>query len=242
MPNLGLAKYTDHLNESALVLRYEQLLGKSIDKAWKAPRTPEALQEAHQRKILLIEDGVKSIAEVMNELHLLLCRACGHLAISDTPRDLQALYVAWLMATDLKSAISNSSMKIGDLRGAALTKDIFTDVATQVKIEVKQKVEADGNHSTEDADQLMEEWFYFVFGKTIGTAPASTSTSSRGKENCQRVVYDAHEVMIDGKAEKPLYQPKPFVEISAAALAWMESIRKPTFLNNMTGKMKKQSG
>ena len=225
--------------ESALVSRYGQLLGKSIDKAWKSVRTPEAIQEAHARKQQLIKDGVYSIAEAMSTLHGLLCKACVHLAISDTPRDLQSLYMSWLIASDLKSAISTSNLKIGELRGAALTKSIFNDVATQVKIEVKQKVEANGNHSIEDADQLMSEWFYFVFGKTIGEAPASTSTSSRGKENCQRVVYDAHELMIDGKAEKPLYQPKPFVELSANALAWVESLHNPDFLNNMSGKMKK---
>ena len=225
--------------KSDLITRYEQLLGKSIDKAWKSVRTPEAIQEAHARKQLLIAEGVSSIAKAMGAMHTLLCKACSHLAISDTPRDLQSLYMSWLIASDLKSAISTSNLKIGELRGAALTKSIFNDVATQVKIEVKQKVEANGNYSIEDAEQLMGEWFYFVFGKTIGKAPALASTSSKGRENCQRVIYDAHEIMIDGKAKKPLYQPKPFVELSANALAWFESLHNPDFLNNMSGKMKK---
>ena len=217
--------------ESALVTRYGQLLGKSIDKAWKSLRTPEALREASARKTLLIQGGVSGVAEVMGAMHELLCKACAHLAISDTPRDLHSLYVSWLIASDLKSAISTSNLKIGDLRGAALTKSIFNDVATQIKIEIKQKVEPNGNYSVEDADQLMDEWFYFVFSKSIGLAPADKSTSSFGKENCLRIVYDARELMIDGKVQKPLYQPKPFVELSENAQAWL-AVLSPEFLVN----------
>ena len=201
-------------------------------------RTPEALREAHERKTLLLQDGVKGVAAVMSNMHLLLCQACRHVAISETPRALHALYVAWLMATDLKSSISNSNMKIGEMRGAALTKSIFSDIATQVKIEIKQKVEPNGNYSIEDVDELMSEWFYFVFGKSIGKAPAATSTSSRGKENCHRVVYDAHELMLDGKVEKPLYQPRPFVELSPNAIAWLTSLEDKQLFNNYSG-MKK---
>lgn len=222
--------------ESALVTRYGQMLGKSIDKAWKTTRTPEALREASARKTLLIQEGVASIAEAMAAMHELLCKACVHLAISDTPRDLHSLYVSWLIASDLKSAISTSNLKVGNLRGAALTKSIFNDVATQVKIEIKQKVEPNGNHSIEDVDQLMDEWFYFVFSKSIGQAPSYRSTSSFGKENCLRIVYDAHELMIDGKAQKPLYQPKPFVELSENAKAWLELMAP----ENLTNKYKKK--
>ena len=162
--------------ESALITRYGQLLGKSIDKAWIAVRTLVALKEAHKRKELLIQDETKSIAAAMGDMHLLLCKACSHLAISDAPRDLYSLYVAWLIATDLKSAISNTNMQIGKLRGAALSKSIFNDIATQVKIEIKQKIEPGGNYSVEDAEELMSEWFYFVFGKSIGNAPSATGS------------------------------------------------------------------
>ena len=225
--------------DSALVTRYGQLLGKSIDKAWKSLRTPEALLEASARKALLIQEGVSTIAEVMGAMHELLCKACAHLAISDTPRDLHSLYVCWLIASDLKSAISTSNLKIGDLRGAALTKSILGDVATQVKIEVKQKVEPNGNHSVEDAEELMDEWFYFVSTKSIGTAPSSKSTSAHGKQNCLRVVYDARELMIDGKIVKPLYQPKPFVELSPSALAWITSLEDKSLFTNYIPGMKK---
>ena len=239
LSNLGSGKYTEQVKETALITRYSQLLGKSIDAAWKAVRTPETMKEAHARKQQLIQNGVSSIAPVMGDLHTLLCQACGHLAISDAPRDLHSLYVAWLIASDLKSAISTSNLKIGDLRGAALTKSIFGDIATQVKIEVKQKVEPNGNHSIEDAEELMAEWFYFVFTKSIGTAPIATSTSAHGKQNCLRVVYDARELMIDGKVEKPLYHPKPFVELSPSALAWITSLEDKNMFSNHFPGMKK---
>ena len=215
-----------------LQTRYSQLLGKSIDKAWKATRTPEALQEAHARKLLLIEDGIGSIAEAMSDLTVLLCKACSFLAISETPRDLQSLYVSWLIASDLKSAISVTNLKLGGLQGAKLTKSLFSDVATQVKAEVKAKGGPNGDYSLEDVDQQLEEWFYFVFSKSIGKAPVSTSTSAHGKQNCLRVIYDAHELMIDGKVQKPLYQPKPFVELSPDALKWIELMAVKSLLTN----------
>ena len=218
--------------ESILVTRYGQLLGKSIDKAWKATRTPEAVQEAHARKLLLIEGGIGSIAEAMSDLTVLLCKACSFLAISDTPRDLHSLYVSWLIASDLKSAISSTNLKIGGLQGAKLTKSLFSDVATQVKAEVKAKVAPNGDYSLEDVDEQLEQWFYFVFSKSIGKAPTSTSTSAHGKQNCIRIIYDAHELMIDGKVQKPLYQPKPFVDLSEDAMRWMQSMNSDELSNN----------
>lgn len=214
---------TSLFNQLDLQTTYSQLLGKSIDKAWKVKKTPEALQEAHARKLLLIENGVSSIAETMNEITVLLCKACGYLAISDTPRDVHALYVAWLIASDLKSAISNTNMKVGDLRGASLTKSLFTDIATQVKIEVKAKVESNGNYSVADADELMKQWFYFVFGKSIG------------KPNT-RIVYDVHCLIEEGKVRKPLYQPKPFVELSPEAARWITSLNDKSLFSNRVGK------
>ncbi|EHA63815.1 hypothetical protein [Synechococcus sp. WH 8016] len=222
--------------ELGLVLRYEQLLGESIDKAWKATRTPDALQEAHARKLLLIQDGIGSIAEAMSDMTVLLCKACSFLAVSNTPRDLHSLYVSWLIASDLKSAISVTNLKIGGLQGAKLTKSLFSDVAAQVKAEVKAKVEPNGDYSLEEVDEQLEQWFYFVFTKSIGHTNTAKSTSQHGKENCQRIVYDATELMIDGKVQKPLYQPKPFVELSEKAKLWMKDVTSNQLANNFKKK------
>ena len=172
----------------------------------------------------------------MSDLTVLLCKACSFLAISDSPRDLHSLYVSWLIASDLKSAISATNLKIGGLQGAKLTKSLFSDVATQVKAEVKAKVEPNGNYSLEDVDQQLEEWFYFVFSKSIGKSPTSTSTSAHGKQNCLRIIYDATELMIDGKVQKPLYQPKPFVELSENAKLWMKDVTSNQLPNNFKKK------
>ena len=76
---------------------------------------------------------------------------------------------------------------------------------------VKKKIEPNGNYSIEDADQLMDQWFYFVFSKTIGAS-------------ADRIVYDVNELMVDGKVRKPLYQLKKSPEISEYVIDWCTQV------------------
>ena len=150
--------FTKNLNEAILNGIYGTYLNQLLEDDWTTTQEGDLYRQS------MLIDGNHNLAVVMDYVTRKAMDAFAFIKGNEGAKDVKALYQARLVLTDMIEALVGTDMDV----------DIINRLLDEIKIQVRRDVvgglRKDATYTIEQADALMEDFWFFMSNGNLGTA------------------------------------------------------------------------